>query len=147
MHVRTASTNDAELLAGFLIAEAREAEGREIAVERAKATVRVALAEPSLARYWIAQDNGVTLGAIEVTREWSDWNGAHYWWIQFVYVVPERRGTGVVRGLIQHVRDELVRERGVELRLLVHPENTRAIRAYEKIGFQRLPYVAMVLRD
>src|SRR6516164_7140646 len=82
MHVRTASTNDAELLAGFLIAEAREAEGREIAVERAKATVRVALAEPSLARYWIAQDNGVTLGAIEVTREWSDWNGAHYWWIQ-----------------------------------------------------------------
>jgi RimJ/RimL family protein N-acetyltransferase len=29
----------------------------------------------------------------------------------------------------------------------VHPENARAVRAYEKLGFARLPSLAMALRD
>jgi len=147
VNVRVAVPSDASTLAGYVVAEAHEAEARELDQGAALAAVLAALADPSIARYWIAEDDGEPVGAIAVTREWSDWNNGYCWWIQFVFVVPERRGKGVLGALVDHVRAEMRREHGVELRLLVHPENARAARAYENLGFVRLPYIAMALRD
>ena len=147
MIIRPADLADAELLARYVIDEAREAEDRALERDRALAATRTALADPALARYWIAEGAGAPIGAIMVTREWSDWNNGAYWYIQFVFVEPAGRGQGVLRALVEHVRGEMQREGGVELRLYVHPENARAVRAYEKLGFARLPYVMMALRD
>ena len=147
MIIRSAEIADAELLARYVIDEAREAEGRVLDPDRALAATRTALADPALARYWIAEDAGAPMAAIAVTREWSDWNAGAYWYIQFVFVEPARRGQGVLRALVDHVRGEAKREGAVELRLYVHPENARAVRAYEKLGFARLPYVMMALQD
>ena len=128
-----------------MIAEAREAEAREVARSTATAAVGAALADPALARYWIAELEASPVGAIAVTREWSDWRNAAYWWIQFVFVVPEQRGRGLLRALVDHVRAAATAEGAAEVRLYVHPSNARAIRAYEKLGFQPLPYRMMAL--
>jgi ribosomal protein S18 acetylase RimI-like enzyme len=37
-------------------------------------------------------------------------------------------------------------QNGLELRLYVHCKNTRAIRAYEKIGFEKSPYEIMAIK-
>jgi ribosomal protein S18 acetylase RimI-like enzyme len=155
VQVREASTADADVLVAMVCEEAREAEGRVPGEEVVRGAVEAALREPALARYWVAEvasgggGDGASarpVGAIAVVREWSDWNNAAYWWIQFVYVVPERRGGEVVRALVERVREEARVAGAPEVRLYVHGENARAIRAYEKIGFARLPYVAMMLK-
>jgi ribosomal protein S18 acetylase RimI-like enzyme len=146
MLIRAAQLSDAPTLVEYVIAEAREAEAREVARETATASVGAALADPALMRYWLAEEDGAPVAAISVTREWSDWRNAAYWWIQFVFVVPERRGQGLLRALVEHVRAEAVAAGAAEVRLYVHPENTRAVRAYEKLGFEPLPYRMMALR-
>jgi ribosomal protein S18 acetylase RimI-like enzyme len=151
VRVREAVAEDAAVLVEMVCEEAREAEGRVPGEEVVRGAVEAALRDPSLARYWVAEVEGEAggpraVGAIAVVREWSDWNNAAYWWIQFVYVVPEERGGAVVRALVEHVRAEAQRAGAPEVRLYVHGENARAIRAYEKLGFARLPYVAMTLR-
>lgn len=146
MQIRLAQPSDGTTLADYVIAEARESEGREVARETATASVAAALADPALARYWLAEADGAPIAAIAVTREWSDWRNAAYWWIQFVFVVPEQRGRGLLRALVEHVRAAAVAEGAAEVRLYVHPANERAIRAYEKLGFEPLPYRMMALR-
>src|ERR1043165_5316948 len=126
-HVRTATVDDIATLARFVIDEAREAEGRTLDSELATRAVTAAIHEPALARYWIATAAGTPVGAIAATREWSDWNAAAYWYIQFVFVTPEHRGRGALGQLVERVTTS-AREAGApELRLYVHPENARAI--------------------
>jgi ribosomal protein S18 acetylase RimI-like enzyme len=146
MIIRDATAADAPTLVDYVIAEAREAEGRTLERATVEGSVRAALADPSLARYWIAEISGARIGAVAVTREWSDWRNAAYWYIQFVFIVPEQRGRGVLGELVGHVLDAASREGAPELRLYVHPANARAIRAYQKLGFAPLPYLMMAIR-
>jgi GNAT superfamily N-acetyltransferase len=144
MKVRPAETGDLGALLGFIAEEAREA-GEPVrdraTLERGIAT---ALDDPSVAMYWLLLDHADTpCGCISIVREWSDWNALDYWWIQSVYIVPEKRGQGHLDLLLDRV-SESARERGcTELRLYVHEHNRRAIRAYEKAGFAPLPYRSM----
>jgi len=135
---------DLPTLVAMVIAEGREAEGRVLDPEVVSAAVAAALRDPVLARYWLVVDGDTALGAISIVREWSDWRNAAYWWIQFVFVVPEARG----RGLLGRLLDDVKRAAGAagvpELRLYVHPGNARAIRAYERLGFAASDYRIMV---
>jgi ribosomal protein S18 acetylase RimI-like enzyme len=147
MRVRDATLNDVGVLVEFLREEAREAQGLAIDVATATRAVTAVFDDRSLARYWMLDDaDGVAIGAIAVTREWSDWNAASYWWIQFVYVVERVRGQRLVGHLIDHVRGLAHAAGAPDLRLYVHPDNQRAVRAYERLGFARLPYHIMSLR-
>src|SRR5882672_2262447 len=143
VHVRSATVDDIPDLARFLIDEAREAEGRALDADTATRAITAALHEPALAKYWLATAEGAVIGAIAITREWSDWNAASYWYIQFVFVAPEQRGRGVLGQLVQRVVAAAGEAGAPELRLYVHPENARAIRAYERLGFAPLPYRMM----
>jgi ribosomal protein S18 acetylase RimI-like enzyme len=145
LRVRAATSDDIAMLSTFVIDEAREAEGRTLDREAATKAVTAAIHDPLLARYWLAIDDHRPVGAVAVTREWSDWNAASYWYIQFVFVVPELRGRGVLGLLVEHVV-AAAREAGApELRLYVHPDNARAVRAYERLGFAALPYLMMAM--
>jgi ribosomal protein S18 acetylase RimI-like enzyme len=144
--IRPAVTTDLATLVDYVLAEALEAEDRAIPRPTIETSVGAALGDPALARYWIAEASGEPIGAIAVTREWSDWCNGSYWYIQFVFVAPTHRGRGVLRALVDEVRAAAARDGAPELRLYVHPANTRAIRAYEKLGFGPLPYVMMALR-
>ncbi|NAS14127.1 GNAT family N-acetyltransferase [Flavobacteriaceae bacterium R33] len=59
-----------------------------------------------------------------------------YAYLGFMYTVPEYRGKGVNR-LIINALVEWARLKGLqEVRLTVYPGNLPAVRAYEKVGFE-----------
>jgi len=147
MLVRKAVLEDLAKLVEFTTEEAREAEGDAGVFERIEPGVRAALHDETKAMYWVVQDDsGQAIGSISALKEWSDWNAGYYWWIQSVYIVPGQRGKGCLPLLLDAVLGEMRHQGGLELRLYVHERNGRAIGAYRKFGFARLPYEIMALK-
>ena len=54
-----------------------------------------------------------------------------WWYIGEIYLVPEWRGKGIGRAVMQHEIDE-----HEKLLLRVMPENTHAVRLYRSLGFR-----------
>jgi ribosomal protein S18 acetylase RimI-like enzyme len=143
--VRAATLEDLSTLIGFIVQEASEAEGRAPGTEKISKGIRMALEDPQLARYWVLEHvpSRRLVGSVSSLTEWSDWNGANYWWVQSMFVLPEYRGRGLVNLLMSRVEAEGRAQGAIELRLLVHGENKAAIRAYEKTRFLEGPYRMM----
>ena len=139
--IRDATSSDIPLLVEFVVEEARDAQNLELDAALVTKSVTAMFDDRTLGRYWVIEEAGAVVGAIAVVREWSDWRNAAYWWIQFVYLRPAARGRGLVEKLVEHVR--ALATASPEVRLYVHHENARAIRAYERIGFRTLPYRIM----
>jgi len=60
-------------------------------------------------------------------------------YIGFLYVVPEERGRGINKRVLDHLIDWARARDLPEIHLTVYPDNAPAIRAYEKVGFE--PYI------
>ena len=145
--VRNAKLNDLENLVEFTIAEANEAEGIDKASDKIRRGIKAGLENPSIARYWVLEnENQEPVGSVSVVKEWSDWNCAFYWWIQSMYLLPGHRGKGLMNNLLQEVKNVAMTEDAIELRLYVHRNNKRAIKAYRKSGFSDSDYDIMILR-
>ena len=133
--VRPARASDRDVIAAFNVAMGRETEGRELDPEVLRSGVEKALADSSRGRYLVAELDGAVAGCLFVTREWSDWHDAWYWWIQSVYTAPEARGRGVYTALHGQVRREATAAGDVAaIRLYVERHNTRAQGTYRKLG-------------
>ena len=146
-NVRNANLNDLEKLVEFIVAEANEAEGIQKASDKILRGIKAGLENPSIARYWVLEnENQESVGSVSVVKEWSDWNCAFYWWIQSMYLLPSRRGKGLMNKLLQEVKNVAMTEDAVELRLYVHRENKRAIKAYQRSGFSDSDYNIMKLQ-
>ena len=142
--VRRAQDQDLDSLVSFTVAEAREAEGAELDPSIVRRGVEAGLSNPAIAMYWVVEsDRGEIVARTSALREWSDWRAQYYWWIQSMYVVPDRRGRGLVEMLIGAVSAEARNSGAADLRLYVHEQNSRAIRAYRRCGFSDLPYRIM----
>jgi len=139
--IRPAAPGDAETIAAFNLAMARETE--HIELDRAKLLpgVRAVLQDPAKGFYVVAETGGQVVGQMMITYEWSDWRNATFWWIQSVYVSPEFRGKGVFKQLYRHVADRARAQTGVcGLRLYVEADNHSAQRTYERLGLNRTMY-------
>jgi RimJ/RimL family protein N-acetyltransferase len=144
--VRAAAPADLDTLVAFILAEAAEAEGAAKAPDTVRAGIRAGLHDPVIARYWVLQNGaGEVIGSISVVREWSDWHAGFYWWIQSMFIAPDYRGQRLMPVLLAAVRAAARAENALEVRLYVHRDNARAIRAYHKAGFTDLPYQIMHL--
>ncbi len=141
MGIRTANTSDAPTIARFNAAMALESESIELDMGVLTAGVQAALSDPGKAFYLISETDGVPVGQLMVTFEWSDWRNGWIWWIQSVYVEPEHRRKGVYSGLYQRLQ-ELAAERGDVrgIRLYVMRENNTAKRTYESLGMHHSEY-------
>src|SRR5688572_13233010 len=62
----------------------------------------------------------------------------HYAYLGFMYVLPEYRGKGINRRIIENLKNWAYQQNVKELRLEVYYNNISAIKAYEKIGFSQL---------
>lgn len=145
--VRNAAIDDLQTLVDFAVSEARDAEGVTKARECVLAGVQRGLEDTAIARYWVVQDErGRTVGNISVVREWSNWNAGFYWWIQSMFIVPEHRGKGLMSLLLEMVTEAARSEGALDIRLCVHRDNVRAIRAYRKVGFSDSSYQVMSLK-
>lgn len=148
MNVRRAHISDLPRLIEFTLEEAREAEGSIKASDNLEKGIRKALENDSIAMYWmLINESGLPIGSISSLQEWSDWNAGFYWWIQSMYIVPDQRGNGYMPLLLNAVIDEMEIQNGLELRLYVHRDNKKAIKAYEKSAFEKSPYEIMVLKN
>jgi len=141
MRVRDAKPGDAPTIALFNAEMAEETEGRRPDEAVLRRGVERGLERPELCRYWVAEQDGQIVGQVMVTFEWSDWRDGVVWWLQSVYVAPERRRTGIFRALYQHVEREARAAEAVGLRLYVERDNTRAHRTYETLGMLRTDYL------
>jgi len=59
-------------------------------------------------------------------------------YLGFMYVVPEHRGQGINKQIIEALKDWAILQNVPELRLEVYYHNMNALKAYEKIGFSKL---------
>lgn len=143
VRVRDAEPGDRETIVGFNASMGRETEGLELPLERLRRGTQALLEDPRRGRYWIAELDGVPVGQIMVTYEWSDWRAADFWWIQSVYTKPEHRGRGVYRALHGHVVALAQRSGAAGVRLYVERHNTGARAVYEKLGMKSGPYEMM----
>jgi L-amino acid N-acyltransferase YncA len=144
--VRKANLNDLEKIVEFIVAEAKDAEGISKSPSKILNGVKTGIENPNIARYWVLKNEKEDLvGCVSVVKEWSDWNCAFYWWIQSIYIRPSYRGKGLMEELLQEVKHAAKHEDAIELRLYVHRDNKRAIRAYQKAGFSDSDYNIMLL--
>jgi GNAT superfamily N-acetyltransferase len=142
--VRRALLSDLEVLVSFAVQEAKEAEGIELSPENVRRGILAALENDSLGRFWVlTRANEEAVGNVSVIREWSNWNGGYYWWIQSLFILPEFRGARLMQNLIDAVKDAAHRGGAIDLRLYVHGKNERAIKAYHKSGFSESVYRIM----
>jgi ribosomal protein S18 acetylase RimI-like enzyme len=142
IQIRLARRADASALARFNCAMALETEAKVLDPEVIGAGVRRLLARPTSGFYVVAKRKSELLGALLITKEWSDWRNGDFWWVQSVYVVPEHRGRGVYRQLYRHVQRLAARRRSVVgFRLYVDHDNARARRVYRSLGMKETRYV------
>jgi ribosomal protein S18 acetylase RimI-like enzyme len=142
--IRPATASDADFLANGNAAMALETEHKRLDPSVVGAGVRAALADSSKGRYFVAEVNGVRVGQLMFTYEWSDWRNGTFWWIQSVYVLPAARRGGVFRGLFRHVEQLAAQDPSVcGIRLYVERENIRAQATYRHCGLQDAGYAVM----
>ena len=140
--VRPARPGDADTIAEFNQAMARESEGRTLNPAAVAAGVRAVLEDPVRGCYFVAEHTGRLCGVAMITYEWSDWDNAWVWWLQSVYVQPEWRRRGVFSALYRHIT-RMALERGdvCGIRLYVDRNNTSAIRTYDSLGITGTRYL------
>lgn len=61
-----------------------------------------------------------------------------YAYLGFMYVIPEHRGKGVNKAILQELTTWSKAQGITELRLDVYSDNAIAVQAYEKAGFKKL---------
>ncbi len=139
--VRKAASAEAETIAQFNMAMAKETEGLALDPEKIRPGVQGLFSQPQFGFYVVAEGEGGIAGALMITYEWSDWRNGVFWWIQSVYVRPEARGRGVYRALYEGVR-ELAKAEGncCGFRLYVEKENAAAQAVYRKLGMDESHY-------
>lgn len=141
LQIRPARAEDAGLLARWAQAMALETENKILPDAEVLPGIARGIAEPSLARYFVAELDGVPAGTLMFTYEWSDWRNGLWWWIQSVYVPQEFRRRGIYRALYAHVRALADADAGVcGLRLYVEKDNHAARSTYEALGMQDAHY-------
>ena len=141
MRIREAHHGDLEALVGFNLAMALETEAKHLDRGILAAGVAGCLEVPVRGRYLVAECDGRVVGSLMITREWSDWRNADFWWIQSVYVLPEFRNQGVFRALYSEARAQALASGEVYgCRLYVEKHNESAQSVYRKLGFTETDY-------
>jgi len=145
--VRDATIDDLEFVTRFNIDLAFESEGIRLDPDTVSKGVRALLEDPSKGRYFIAERDGVVMGQLATTFEWSDWRNGMFLWIQSVFVEAEHRKSGAFRALYRHV-EELSRTPGMcGIRLYVHEHNAGAAATYERLGMVAPGYSVLETPD
>ena len=132
--IRSATLADLDAIVAGNIALAEESEQLRLDEETLRAGVRALLDERAPGRYWIAESDGIVVGQLLITFEWSDWRNRMVWWIQSVYVAPTARRGGVFRALYEHAKREAQAQGAGGLRLYVDLTNSRAQAVYSALG-------------
>lgn len=139
--LRIAQRTDAETIARFNIALAKETEHFDLDFERTLRGVNAMFDDTARGFYLLAEANGQIAGQLMITYEWSDWRNGVFWWIQSVYVRREFRAQKIFKSLYEHVVSLAKKEGDVcGLRLYAEKQNEKAHAVYRKLGMKVTDY-------
>jgi ribosomal protein S18 acetylase RimI-like enzyme len=140
--IRTATIEDAEIIAEYNYRLGEETEERKLNRERLLKGVRAILSDPTKGTYYVYEAEGKVIGQLMITLEWSDWRNANFAWIQSVYVHPDYRNQNIFRKLYQHVNKTVASDPNFcGIRLYVDKNNIRAQTVYQKFGMNPSNYI------
>jgi len=133
--IREASIEDHLIIVDFQQAMALETENLQLDKKVLSQGVLSVLENPAKALYFIADLDGLAVGMLMITLEWSDWRNGWVWWIQSVFTKPGYRKMGVYKLLYGHIREIVEKSENIKgLRLYVDKRNIRAQQVYESLG-------------
>lgn len=141
MKIRLAGVEDAHYFVEFNQAMAFETEGKKLDPNVVGPAVETVFSDATKGFYVVAEDEGIVLGGLMITFEWSDWRNAWLWWIQSVYIRPEARGRRIYTHLYDFVRARARAEGVYGIRLYVEHDNYHAQRVYENVGMEKSHYI------
>ncbi len=134
-NIRKADIKDAQIIADFNSAMAKETENKELDPDTILRGCKAILKDPHKGFYLVAEYKGEIVGQMMSTPEWSDWRNKYFYWIQSVYITPEFRRKGVFSGLYNYLKDFAHRKKNVVgVRLYVEKNNETAKETYEALG-------------
>lgn len=96
---------------------------------------------PYLKAYFIEQE-GETAGYALLSLTFSGEAGGLAVWVEEVYVRPAFQGKGIGGKLFSFLEETF--SHAARFRLEVEHDNAGAIRLYERLGYEMLPYLQMV---
>lgn len=139
--IRQATLFDAAIIVRFNLLLAQETEDLTLDLDRVTRGVKALLNDPAKGAYHLAEVDGVIVGQLLITREWSDWRNGAFWWLQSVYVDPAFRRRGVFRALFQQAQALAQKRDDVcGLRLYMDTHNMPARQTYERLGMRDTDY-------
>ena len=102
--------------------------------------VEACIGESPYLEGFVMEAAGQILGYSMVAKSFSTEFGKPCIWIEDLYVKEPYRHQGIGSRMLQYITEAFP---GCIFRLEVEAENTRAIAAYTKNGFEELPYMEM----
>lgn len=90
---------------------------------------------------YIIEADGVAAGYALLAKTFSREAGGVVVWIEELYLRPTYQGQGLGSSFFRWIEQQLPAAR---YRLEVEPENVRATRLYERLGYSVLPYRQMI---
>lgn len=140
--VERANLEDANTIAQFQLDMAQESEGTILDKSLVVKGVSEGLKDENKGIYYVVKSEDETIiGSLFLTREWSDWRCAWYWWIQSVYVRPEFRRKGAYRSLYEQVKKEAISSNVSCVRLYVDRTNQQGLATYNALGMKESHYL------
>ncbi len=92
---------------------------------------------------YVFEENGQIIGYSMVAKSYSTEFGGICIWVEDLYLVAEYRHCGIGTKFFKYIQN-IYKDTVVLLRLEVEEENKNAVKAYEKNGFSKLPYIEMI---
>ena len=92
----------------------------------------------------LVEHEGRPAGFCSLSFSYSTEAGGPVVLIEEVYIDPAFRGQGLGAQVFAFIKAEYA-GKAARLRLEVAPENNRAIALYQRLSFEKLPYVQMIL--
>ncbi len=139
--IRMGNSDDADTIAIFNVELARESEDIKLDPATVIKGVHALLEQPQYGFYVVAEQDGIILGSLMITYEFSDWRNGVLWWVQSVFVRPEYRRQGVLRNIFTFLREKAKQQGNVcGFRLYVEKNNHNAQTGYERFGMKKAGY-------
>jgi ribosomal protein S18 acetylase RimI-like enzyme len=140
--IRKAQVSDIQSLVNFNQLMAKETEDKQLDSDILTLGVSNLINDASKGFYLVAEIEGLVVGSLMVTTEWSDWRNSEFWWIQSVYIVPKFRRKGLYSALYNQVKSFGEKAGNVcGYRLYVERENRVAQRTYEALAMGESHYL------
>lgn len=82
----------------------------------------------------LAEADGAVVGMVHYIYHRSCWTAGDYCYLQDLFTVPQRRGQGFGRALIEHVYQTAQQQGAARVWWLTHETNTDAMHLYDKVA-------------